>query len=75
MRLTGPLGGKLGFLGEKDGCFFPSHCFPTPKKVSQVEKLLWISNVKDRFFGNDDGKLEHAMEIGFSSTLRPSNLD
>lgn len=75
VRLTGPLGGKLGFFRWKRWMFFQTHWFSYTKKKSQVEKLLWISNVKDRFFWKWWWEIGRCNGNWFSSALRPSNLD
>ena len=66
----------LGFQVKKMDVFPPPPHWDsyTKKKVSQVDKLLWISNVKDRiFFGNDDGKLFFLRFATFKSWLSSMN--
>lgn len=57
--------GNWGFLGEKDGCFSKPTGFPTPKKKVKLRNFFEFRMLRIDFFGNDDGKLEDVMEIGF----------
>lgn len=72
VRLTGPLGGD--WVVEKDGCFL---VFPPLFSLHQTKsswQTSWISNVKDRIFGNDGWEIGTCKWKLCSSTWRPSIL-